>query len=98
MELRSGSLLNSGYASAEQARAACMGQARVVLPAAARPLFEAAVRGVLRRWTAVRLAVENGWAGEGAESAAEELQESVVNWFYAKGAGSRRRRQAGRGG
>ncbi len=88
MELRSGALLASGtgFTSAEQARAACLGQARVQLPPAGRPAFEAAVRGVLRRWTALRLAVENGWAGDDSDARAAELEESILGWFYAKGA------------
>ena len=88
MELRSGSLIASGtgFTSAEQARAACLGQARVQLAAAHRPAFEAATRGVLRRWTALRLAVENGWAGDDSGAATDELEQSILGWFYAKGA------------
>jgi hypothetical protein len=88
MELRSGALLASGtgFTSAEQARAACMGQARVQLQPGQRPLFEAAVRGVLLRWTALRLAVENGWAGDDSDGRAAELEQSIVAWFFAKGA------------
>jgi len=87
MELRSGSLIPSGtgFTSAEQARAACLGQARVQLSAAQRPLFDAAVRGVLLRWTALRLAVENGWGGEEGDAKAAELEQSICGWFAAKG-------------
>ena len=87
MELRSGSRVQSGYASAEAARAACMGSARVQLAAGQHGPFDAAVRGVLLRWTALRLAVENGWAGDDdADVRAAELEQSILAWFYAKGA------------
>jgi|APGre2960657444_1045066.scaffolds.fasta_scaffold03861_1 hypothetical protein len=88
MELRSGSLIASGtgFTSAEQARAACMGQARVQLAPQHRPAFESAVRGVMLRWTALRLAVENEWGGEGSDARAAELEQSILGWFYAKGA------------
>lgn len=88
MELRSGSLIASGtgFTSAEQARAACMGQARVQLAPQHRPAFELAVRGVMLRWTALRLAVENEWGGEGSDARAAELEQSILGWFYAKGA------------
>jgi hypothetical protein len=88
MELRSGSLIASGtgFTSAEQARAACLGQARVQLLPAHRPAFEAATRGVMRRWTALRLAVENGWGGDDSDAQALELEQSILGWFYAKGA------------
>ena len=88
MELRSGSLIASatGFTSAEQARAACMGQARVQLSPQHRPAFDSAVRGVMLRWTALRLAVENQWGGEGSDARAAELEQSILGWFYAKGA------------
>ena len=87
MELRSGSRVQSGYATAEAARAACMGSARVQLAAGQHGPFDAAVRGVLLRWTALRLAVENGWAGDDdADARAAELEQSILAWFYAKGA------------
>ena len=99
MELRSGALIASGtgFTSAEQARAACLGQARVQLAPAHRPAFDAAVRGVLRRWTALRLAVENGWAGDDSAAAAEELEQSIIGWFTAKGATAWPRRARARG-
>lgn len=94
MELRSGTVVSSGtqFTSAEQARAACMGQARVQLPPANRPVFETAVRGVLQRWTALRLAIDNDWAGEQTSDKAAELEASLLGWFYAPGecAGARR--------
>jgi hypothetical protein len=88
MELRSGSVISSGtpFTSAEQARAACLGQARVQLQAAHRPPFEAAVRGVLSRWTALRLAIENGWAGDETDDKASQLEHSILGWFYSPGA------------
>jgi hypothetical protein len=86
MELRSGSRVQSGYATAEEARAACMGSARVQLAAGQHGPFDAAVRGVLLRWTALRLAVENGWAGDESDAHAAELEQSILAWFYAKGA------------
>lgn len=85
MELRSGAVMKSGYASAEAARAACMGQARSQLPQASAPAFAAAVRGVLARWTALRLAVDNEWGGERSLELAHELEESTIGWFAAKG-------------
>ena len=95
MELRSGSRVQSGYATAEAARAACMGSARVQLAAGQHGPFDAAVRGVLLRWTALRLAVENGWAGDDdADARAAELEQSILAWFYAKGALSYKSRHA----
>ena len=87
MELRSGTVVSSGtqFTSAEQARAACLGQARVQLPPASRPVFETAVRGVMQRWTALRLAVENDWAGEQTSDKAAELEASLLGWFYSPG-------------
>jgi hypothetical protein len=85
MELRSGSRVQSGYATAEAARAACMGSARVQLAPEQHGSFNAAVRGVLLRWTALRLAVENGWAGDESDARAAELEQSILAWFYAKG-------------
>ena len=90
MELRSGQRLQAGYATADEARAACMGSARVQLAPEQRPAFDAAVRGVLLRWTALRLAVENGWAGDDSDARALELEQSILAWFYAKGTRSRR--------
>lgn len=85
MELRSGTKINSGFASAEEARAACMGQAKTQLADQHLPAFAAAVHGVLCRWTALRLAVENEWGGEGSLELARELEESIVGWFRQKG-------------
>ena len=89
MELRSGTVVASGspFTSAEQARAACLGQARLQLTAEHRPPFESAVRGVLQRWTALRLAVVNGWGSEGGEGEgrAGVLEQSILGWFYQSG-------------
>lgn len=85
MELRSGTKINAGFASAEAARAACMGQARTQLADQHLPAFMAAVHGVLCRWTALRLAVENEWGGERSLELARELEESVIGWFRQKG-------------
>ena len=78
MELRSGSRVQSGYATAEAARAACMGSARVQLAPEQHGSFNAAVRGVLLRWTALRLAVENGWAGDESDARAAELSVPLI--------------------
>jgi hypothetical protein len=86
MELRSGTVIAAGYESADAARAACMGQARTQLPDEHKPAFAAAVRGALSRWTALRLAVENEWGGERSRELAAELEDSIINWFHAKGA------------
>lgn len=88
MELRSGTVVASGggFASAEAARAACLGQARVQLPPAALPTFASGVRGVLARWTALRLAREHGWGGDDTDAKAATLEEAVLGWFCAKGA------------
>lgn len=87
MELRSGQRVQSGYATAEAARAACMGAARVQLAPEQYGSFAAAVRGVMLRWTALRLAVENGWAGDDdSDARAAELEQSILAWFHAKGA------------
>ena len=88
MELRSGTVVASGggFVSAEAARAACLGQARVQLPPAALPTFASGVRGVLARWTALRLAREHGWGGDDTDAKAATLEEAVLGWFCAKGA------------
>ena len=76
----------SGYASAEAARAACMGQSRTQLEEAHRPAFTSAVHGVMARWTALRLAVDNEWGGERSGELADELEASINGWFCSKGA------------
>ncbi|KAK9838512.1 hypothetical protein WJX81_004218 [Elliptochloris bilobata] len=67
MELRNGALV---------------GGSPGVLPAAARPLFEEGLALVLRRWTALSLAVEHGWGGPQSTCKAEELFANLLEWFY----------------
>ena len=53
-----------------------------LLPAATRPLFEEGLALVLRRWTALSLAVEHGWGGPQSAARAEELFANLLEWFY----------------
>lgn len=58
-----------------------VGGARGRLPPAAAQTFTAAVRTVLTRWTALRLAVEGGWGGPDSDSKAGTMVDDVVGWF-----------------
>ena len=53
-----------------------------LLPATTRPLFEEGLALVLRRWTALSLAVEHGWGGPQSAAKAEELYANLLEWFY----------------
>lgn len=59
-----------------------------LLPAATRPLFEEGLALVLRRWTALSLAVEHGWGGPQSAAKAEELYANLLEWFYTGKGGS----------
>lgn len=37
---------------------------------------------MLRRWTALSLAVEHGWGGQNSAAKAEELYGNLLEWFY----------------
>ena len=58
-----------------------VGGARGQLPPAVAPTFAAAVRTVLSRWTALRLAVEGGWGGPDSDAKAGSMVDDVVAWF-----------------
>lgn len=81
----------SGFNSAEEARAAVLGRgtgrdaARFVEGAEAADAFSRAARALLRRWTALGLAVENEWGGPESESKAENLFEETLQLFEAHG-------------
>jgi hypothetical protein len=49
-----------------------------------RPAFEEGVRQAFKRWTALCLAIENAWGGEGEMSRQKggALVDEVVQWFY----------------
>lgn len=47
-------------------------------PAAARAVFEAAVRAVFSRWTLLRLAVEQGWSDGDGAALANDLVASTL--------------------
>ena len=53
-----------------------------LLPPPTRPLFEEGLALVLRRWTALSLAVEHGWGGPQSTAKAEELYANLLEWFY----------------
>lgn len=53
-----------------------------VLPAEGRPLFEEGVRLVFDRWTALQLAVENGWGGAQSKEKALDVMDDVLDWFF----------------
>ena len=37
---------------------------------------------MLRRWTALSLAVEHGWGGQNSAAKVEELYGNLLEWFY----------------
>ena len=67
MELRNGALV---------------GGSPGLLPSSARPAFEEGVARVFGRWTALSLAVDNGWGGGDSKAKAEQLMRDVICWFY----------------
>eukprot|EP00873_Tetraselmis_striata_P003281 jgi/Tetstr1/423545/TSEL_014218.t1 len=53
-----------------------------VLPAEGRPYFEEGCRLVFDRWTALKLAVEQGWGGPQSTDKALDVLDDVADWFY----------------
>uniref|UniRef100_A0A1D1Y354 Pre-rRNA-processing protein TSR2 n=2 Tax=Anthurium amnicola TaxID=1678845 RepID=A0A1D1Y354_9ARAE len=47
----------------------------------AHPLFVEGVSLVLSRWTALQMAVEDGWGGKDSRDKSQELESAVVSWF-----------------
>jgi Pre-rRNA-processing protein TSR2 len=57
----------------------------LVLPSpAAKAGFEEGVGLIFSQWTALVLAVENGWGGSQSATKADEMIEDVLEWFYRK--------------
>ena len=54
------------------------------LPPQHRPVFEAGVALVFKRWTALELAVENEWGGANSRDKADQFYHNVLEWFYKK--------------
>lgn len=50
------------------------------------PFFESGIAALMNRWTALRLAVDNGWGGRDGEEKYLNLQDEILEWFY-KGKG-----------
>mmetsp|Transcript_32097 Transcript_32097/g.91017 ORF Transcript_32097/g.91017 Transcript_32097/m.91017 type:complete len:196 (-) Transcript_32097:305-892(-) len=53
-----------------------------VLPVEGRPYFEEGCRLVFERWTALQLAIENGWGGHQSKEKALDVLDDVTDWFY----------------
>ncbi|XP_078438405.1 uncharacterized protein LOC144708833 [Wolffia australiana] len=51
------------------------------LSAEAIPLFIEGVSLVLSRWTALQLAVEDGWGGKDSRQKSKDLESDVISWF-----------------
>ncbi|MQL71868.1 hypothetical protein Taro_004196 [Colocasia esculenta] len=45
------------------------------------PIFIEAVSLVLSRWTALQMAVEDGWGGKDSRRKSQELESAIVSWF-----------------
>ena len=58
-----------------------VGGTRVQLSPAQRELFEEGLAIVFERWTALCLAVEQQWGGQGSADKATELYLDVMEWF-----------------
>eukprot|EP00955_Chlamydomonas_euryale_P075157 362231-Chlamydomonas_euryale.AAC.8 len=47
-----------------------------------RPAFEEGVRQTFKRWTALSLAIEHGWGGDGGKEKGDAMVDEVIEWFY----------------
>lgn len=59
-----------------------MATPKLSLPTAARPGFEEGAAIIFRRWTALQLAVEQGWGGPDSAAKADAFIRDVIGWFY----------------
>ncbi|CAG9463367.1 unnamed protein product [Pedinophyceae sp. YPF-701] len=50
----------------------------------AKAAFEEGMQLIMRRWTALGLAVENMWGGVNSQDKANQLMQDIINWFYEK--------------
>lgn len=57
---------------------------RIQLAGQSKLAFEEGVRQVFMRWTALCLAVENGWGGTNSREKSLQLMQYVVDWFHRK--------------
>jgi len=55
-----------------------------------RPAFEEGVSAIFTAWTALCLAVENGWGGAQSVDKANQIIQDIIDWFYAKKGALRR--------
>lgn len=78
METRSGLKVGSAAEAREQAQAIDTPP----LPSAARPYFEEGVRLLFSRWTALVLAIENGWGGPSSKEKGQWLLQEATQWCY----------------
>ncbi|CAA6670090.1 unnamed protein product [Spirodela intermedia] len=53
----------------------------LVLSAESVPHFVEGVSLVLSRWTALQMAVEDGWGGKDSRQKSQELEAGIVSWF-----------------
>eukprot|EP00892_Ulva_mutabilis_P012337 jgi/Ulvmu1/9476/UM052_0045.1 len=53
-----------------------------ILRSAHRPQFEEGVNLVLKKWTALQLAVENQWGGRDSTEKADDMYNEILEWFY----------------
>ena len=51
------------------------------LSAESKPIFQEGIFLILSRWSALRLAVENEWAGRGSRQLADQLFSDIFSWF-----------------
>lgn len=53
-----------------------------IMPKEHRPAFEAGVKILFSKWTALQLGVMNEWGGPNSKEKAEGIMEEAVEWFY----------------
>lgn len=71
---------NSLYSAAAAREAVCGPES--ALPPAARPAFDEGATLIFRRWTALQLAVEQGWGGHQSLAKADSMIRDVLVWFH----------------
>uniref|UniRef100_A0A7S0QX22 Pre-rRNA-processing protein TSR2 homolog n=1 Tax=Pyramimonas obovata TaxID=1411642 RepID=A0A7S0QX22_9CHLO len=91
MELRSGNTTGVGAStSADTAKPAKIDPRWCLTPQIGEtkgdlgpgPHFEKGVKAILKKWTAFRLAVDNGWGGNSSEEKADQVEDDILLWFY----------------